>query len=108
MQLCKIADAAPGMKLARPIRNAEGAVLCPAGFILTDVVIARLEKSGIGTFFLEGGEDTGPTPEERIAKLETRFAEITQPALIHVKEVVKKYFAAASAERGGATQSGTG
>ena len=103
MQLCKIGDAAPGMVLARPIRNSEGVVLCPSGFILTDVAIQRIENSGVESFFVEGGEDSGPTPEQRIDELNRRFAGISDPNLLQIKSIVENYYAARGVNRGGLT-----
>jgi len=92
VQVCKITEAAPGMVLGRPIRNPEGAILCPAGLVLTDTAIQRLEKMGIESFFVEGGEDTGPTPEDRIVELSRRFAGITDPAMLQIKTIVENHF----------------
>lgn len=99
MQLCKISDAAPGMALARPICNSEGAVLCPAGFVLTDVAIQRIENAGVEAFFIEGGEESGPTPAERIEELNRRFAGITDPLMLELKSIVENHYAAKGAAR---------
>lgn len=98
MQLCKISDAAPGMVLARPIRNPEGAVLCPAGLELTDMSIRRLQRTGVETFFVEGGDEIGPTPEERIAELTRRFQGISDPVMLQIKDIVENHFRGSSAQ----------
>lgn len=77
--------------------------MCPAGFVLTDVAIQRLEKSGVETLLVEGGEDSGPTPEERIAELNKRFAGITDPAMLHIKSIVENHYTSARTESGTAS-----
>jgi hypothetical protein len=94
-----MAEAAPGMTLARPIRNAEGAILCPAGMVLTPTSIQRLEKTGVETFYVEGGEDDGPTPEERIAQLSRRFMGISEPIMLDIKAIVENHFRNAIAQK---------
>ena len=74
--------------------------MCPAGLVLTDTAINRLERTGIEGFFVEGGEDNGPTPEERIADLKRRFSGITEPAMLEISAIVENHFRSMIAQTG--------
>ncbi len=76
-----------GRVLARPVTNAGGAVLCPAGLRLTERIIERLRAAGIESVVVEGGREHGPTPRERLDKLNQRFEGIEDSLLLQLKAI---------------------
>ncbi len=68
--------------------NRDGAVLCPAGFVLTDAAILRLQNAGVDMVFVDAPGDVGPGPEERLAALEDRFSGVKDPTLLKLKHVI--------------------
>ncbi len=89
MELLGISAVRAGHVLARAVTNAGGAVLCPAGFRLTDSVIERLRGAGIESLIVEGGNDKGPSPQERVAALNQRFEGIDDPLLLQIKAAIE-------------------
>lgn len=82
----------PGQIIADVVTNANGAVLCPMGFKLTEQSIQRLKNSNIATVWIEGNPKPGIDPTARLAALEKRFAGVQEPALLAVKGLLKKRF----------------
>ncbi|MCC6489789.1 MAG: hypothetical protein IT364_20035 [Candidatus Hydrogenedentes bacterium] len=89
MYLVRIAQLEPGQRLAKAVTNANGAVLCPAGFELTESAIARLRNAGVESVVLEGGSSNADAIKERIGALDARFEGVTDPAMIRIKETVE-------------------
>jgi hypothetical protein len=93
----------PGQVVAKAVTNANGAVLCPTGFELTEAAIARLKQSGIESVILEGeGEAGEDNYEERIEALEDRFREVEDPLLLQLKAAIEKRLRFFTVEKGGA------
>ena len=90
MELLNISNVKPGQTLARAITNADGAVLCPTGFKLTESAIERLKNAGVDSVVIEGGEDSGPSMEQRIAELRERFEGIDDPIMLQLKATIEK------------------
>ena len=72
MHSISISLAKPGQVLAQPVTNPGGAVLCPAGYTLTEAALDRMRNAGVETVMLEG-EAEGPSLEERLGALNRRF-----------------------------------
>ena len=89
MELISITSVHPGQVLAKAVTNAGGAVLCPAGFRLTEAVLERLRNANIQSVLVEGGQRTGATPHERLNALELRFTGVDDPILLQLKAAVE-------------------
>jgi hypothetical protein len=89
MELVRILSVRPGQVLARDVANTAGAVLCPAGSRLTRAVIERLKTAGIDSVVIEGVDNRGPTPQERLDVLRRRFAGVDDPILLQVKATIE-------------------
>lgn len=89
MYLVRIAELEPGQRLAKAVTNANGAVLCPAGFELTESTIERLKNAGVESVVLEGGSSNADAIKERLGALDARFAGISDPAMIRIKTIVE-------------------
>ena len=100
MELVSIMAAKPGQVLAKAVANKSGAVLCPPGFRLTEAVIERLRNGGVETLIIEGGEEKGPTPQERLAALQQRFEDIDDPILLQLKATIENCLSFMALERG--------
>ncbi len=97
-----IAEAQPGLVLAKAVVGPGGAVLCPAGFELTEAAIARLASAGTASVVVQGEtEDTGEL-RKRIEALESRFQGIHDPILLQVKAAAEGRLKAFLQERSGA------
>lgn len=80
------------MKLAKPVANDRGAVLCGTGTALTEEVLARLGAIGIKCITVEGSPiDTGKPEKgigERREELHARFKNIEgDPIMRKIKEI---------------------
>ena len=80
----------PGQVLADVIKNSGGAVLCPMGYVLTDVAIERLKNAGVGSVWIEGNATAGPDVEKLEAALNQRFAGLDDPILMRIKALLKR------------------
>lgn len=89
MYLISVGELEPGQVVARAVTNASGAVLCPSGLELTQAIINRLVNAGIDTVAVEGGRTDVARVQERIESLNTRFAGVTDPLLIKLKEAME-------------------
>jgi hypothetical protein len=90
MQLVSVATLSPGQVLAAPVTNSGGAILCPAGFTLTESAISRLRNAGIEFASIEGdagGGDDAAT-QARLESLEKRFGGVSDPLLLELKDAV--------------------
>lgn len=102
MILVSISQLQPGQVVAQAVTNANGAVLCPPGFELTEGAIARLKQAGIDSVILEGEGEAGENNyEERIEKLEDRFRGVDDPVLLQIKAAIEKRLRFFIVEKGG-------
>ena len=85
-----IASALPGQVLARPVLNPEGAVLCPTGLRLNEATIERLKAAGVTAVTVEGVDAAGPSLQERLDALETRFRDIDDPLMLQLKATIER------------------
>jgi hypothetical protein len=115
MQRIKLAQAAPGMVTARPIEAPNGQVLCSKGTVLSEAIIARLQKMDIGYVSVEGHPiDDGKAPktlEEELADLDRRFQRVMDNKLMAALKVVvhkhlQKRYARMGSEAPSAPQAG--
>lgn len=91
MKKIPISLATPGMKLARPVTNERGIVLCAPGTELTEEMIARLSGMGAKRIAVEGPPgDTGDVEkslDQQIDELHTRFRKVEgDPLMRKIKE----------------------
>lgn len=100
MELLSIISLRPGQVVARAVTNAGGAVLCPPGLQLTEAVIERLKNAGVESVIVEGGEDKGPTPAQRLEALQRRFEGIDDPILMQIKATIETRLNFTRVERG--------
>jgi hypothetical protein len=100
MELLSISAARSGQVLAQAVTNANGAVLCPPGFRLTESVIERLKNAGVESLLIEGNESQGPTPQERIATLQRRFSGVDDPILMQIEATIENRLKILAEERG--------
>ena len=54
MQRIALTKTKPGMVLAQPVYMPEGPVLVGEGYVLTESVIERIRRAGVGTIWVEG------------------------------------------------------
>ena len=101
MKFMQVSELQAGQKIAKPVANKNGAVLCPAGFELTEAAISRLSHAGVGMVFIEEETDKALSPQERLAALEERFSGIADPFLLQLKLVIQEYFTELSASSSG-------
>lgn len=96
MQRIKITQAAPGMVTARPIEAPNGQVLCAKGTVLSETLIARLQKMDLTHVTVEGHPvDDGKAPktlDAELADLDQRFQRVIDNKLMAaLKVVVQKH-----------------
>jgi hypothetical protein len=75
MKRVVIEELTAGMILAKPVTNAAGLVVLPSGAELDEATLARLQRLGLASVFVEGaaGDSDGKTLAELEAELEHRF-----------------------------------
>ena len=87
MQKIPLDLAAPGMKLAKSVKNKRGMVLCSAGTDLTEDIISRLSKMDVERITVDGHPvDTGEPEknlDQQIDELNYRFKNVTGDALMN-------------------------
>ena len=92
MQRIKLGQAAPGMVTARPIEAPNGQVLCAKGTVLSEPLIARLQKMDLTHVTVEGHPvDDGKAPktlEAELAELDRRFQRVMDNKLMAALKVV--------------------
>jgi len=96
MQRIKLTQAAPGMVVARPIEAPNGQVLCAKGTVLSEAIIARLQKMDLTHVAVEGHPvDDGQAPqtlEAELAELDRRFERAMDNRLMAaLKAAVQKH-----------------
>ena len=114
MQRIKLGQAAPGMVTARPIEAPNGQVLCAKGTVLSETLIARLQKMDLTHVTVEGHPvDDGKAPktlEAELAELDRRFQRVMDNKLMAALKVVvhkhlRKRYARMGSEAPAAPQS---
>jgi len=98
MQTIPFSLAAPGMELARDIKNPEspdGPPMCGRGMVLTESLIARLGQKNVQSLTVVGrpvkmaGEKT---LDEMLQQLDHRFRRVAgDPLMMKLKEVCRQY-----------------
>lgn len=75
MRRVVIEELTPGMILAKPVTNAAGLVVLPAGAELDEATLSRLQRLELVSVFIEGEacEAGGKTLAELEAELDHRF-----------------------------------
>ncbi|MEK6711686.1 MAG: hypothetical protein AABZ64_14015 [Nitrospinota bacterium] len=96
MQRIKLAQAAPGMVTARPIEAPNGQALCAKGTVLSETLLARLQRTDITHVTVEGNPiDDGKAPktlEGELADVDRRFQRaIDNKLMAALKVVVQKH-----------------
>ncbi|HPM78698.1 MAG TPA: hypothetical protein PK961_16530 [bacterium] len=75
MRKIELRQAQPGDRLAQPIENNKGIVLCGAGTELTQTLIDRFERMEIASLWVESDESINTEQFEKMkAKVEQRFS----------------------------------
>ena len=92
MQKIPIDLATPGMKLAKPVANDRGIVLCGPGTELTEEMIARLSNMGAKQITVEGHPmDTGDAEKslgQQTDELHARFRKVEgDPLMRKIKNI---------------------
>jgi len=86
MQRIPIKLATAGMKLAKPVRNKRGMILCGSNVELTEEMIARLSHMGVERITVEGHPvDTGveeKSPAQQIDEVSARFRHVEKDPLM--------------------------
>ena len=105
MQKIPLNLAKPGMKLAKPVMNENGRVLCGEGVELSGMLMEKLEKMDIEKVTVEGfpvdmpGEERKPL-KTQLEELENRFKMVaSDPVLAGMKELFKKQIIEKEEER---------
>ena len=89
MERINIASAKPRQVLAQAVTTAQGAVLCPSGFRLTETALERLKRAGIESVVIKGSRVKGPAAEARIEALNRRFDGIDDPIMLQIKATIE-------------------
>ena len=72
-----VANAKPGMALARPVADENGRTLCGEKTVLTEKMIAQFERNNINGIYITSDEKMTPEEYEKLkAGIEKRFAKI--------------------------------
>jgi hypothetical protein len=102
MYSVSVAEARPGLILAKAVAGPGGSVLCPVGFRLTASAIARLASAGVASVIVQGEREDTRGLETRIASLESRFEGIRDPNMLQLKTRVEGFLKALLQARGDA------
>jgi len=82
----------PGMKLARPVLNAEGMVLLGEDTELTEAVIEKLKTLDIYAAYVKGVSKPDIPKEEALFELNKRFEKVEhEPYMDMLKRVLKEH-----------------
>lgn len=91
----------PGQVIADVVTNANGAVLCPIGYNLTEQAIQRLKNANVSMVYIEGNAAPSVDIEARLNDLESRFAGIDDPILMEIKGLLETRYNLLKEEYGG-------
>jgi hypothetical protein len=98
MQTIPFSLAAPGMALARDIKNPDspdGPPMCGKGVVLTEALISRLQQKNVQAITVEGRPvkvDGDKSLEELLQLLDRRFRRVVQdPLMIRLKEIYRQH-----------------
>jgi hypothetical protein len=91
--LLKMAE--PGMKLAKPVTNDRGMILCGEATVLTAEIIARLQRMEVNQIAIKGHAvkkgGAKKSLEEQMHELNARFSRIgADPLMNKVKDLFAK------------------
>ncbi len=79
--------AVAGMKLAKPVINESGVILCDAGVVLKEQVIAQLSEVGVELITVEGEPRDAVGAEksldQQVADLQARFSRVQKDPLMN-------------------------
>ena len=79
----RLADAQPGMVVAKAVVNPKGMVLCAEGTVLSDRMIARLLQMDVTTIVIESQDEmTDQEFERRKGKINRRFAAVDPSSML--------------------------
>ncbi|MFA5073028.1 MAG: hypothetical protein WC539_03940 [Nitrospirota bacterium] len=99
MQILPFSFAAPGMELAREIKNPErpdGPPMCGKGVVLTEALISRLKQKNIQAITVKGRPvkiEGEKTLEEMLALLDRRFRRVKGDSRMDMlKDLYRKRF----------------
>jgi hypothetical protein len=106
MQRIPIEQVAPGMTVAKPVANSAGLVVLAAGIVLDEALIARLERMGTSSVFVEGhplGDGPGAkTLAELEQELDHRFRKVAgEPIASRIREAVRRQLRASHGAEAG-------
>ena len=74
----------PGMILAKPVVDDQGRTLCGAGTVLTDKMVARIERMGISVVHVQSDEKLSEEEfQKERQKIERRFSKISPSSFLH-------------------------
>ena len=82
----------PGQTVADVVTNAQGAVLCPTGYQLTEKAIARLKSANVRTVWIEGSKTPPIDIQARLDAVERRFDGVNDPVLLKIKALVRSRY----------------
>ncbi len=92
MKRVVIEELTPGMILAKPVTNSTGLVVLPIGAELDEATLARLQRLGLPSVYVEGeaGDASGKTLAELEAELDHRFRRvIDDPLQYQLREAIR-------------------
>lgn len=94
MKVVRVDQLKPGDVTAATVKNEAGGVLIGPGTTLSDATIRRLKAAGVDTVSVETrGDDTPKNMSNivrRLEELSVRFAGVTDPLLLEIKDVTAK------------------
>jgi len=99
MKHVSLAEAAPGMVLAKPAKNLKGMVVLPVGTILTDALLARLHNQKLAGLTIESDDGEAPSPPKSLSELEQeldqRFRKVhNDPLQDQIRETIRQHLRA--------------
>lgn len=92
MKRVVIEELTAGMVLAKPVTNSTGLVVLPLGAELDESTLARLQRLGLTSVYVEGdaGDASGKTLAELEAELDHRFRRvIDDPLQYQLREAIR-------------------
>ena len=90
-ELLDIADLKPGYEIAADVENRGGALLLPAGVVLTEESIARLRSAGAELVLVHIRQTKQDLAQNRLQALEARYAMVGDPLHQRLKTIIEKH-----------------